>query len=176
MNILRNKVSILSNRIDLISSQQVLVLSTGYEPLFKTGWKRAISAVVSGRAEVIEAHETLWIGTPSGKIKFPTVVRFLTGVIAAKLQSINRKQRPSKKMLWLRDDKKCQYCNINISLASATIEHVLPKSRGGDSSWTNLVIACAHCNCKKGNALPRECSMHPTKRPAAPGRFMPIII
>ena len=82
-DILRNSMEDLTERSKVLKNHEVLVLSTGYEPMFKTGWKRALSAVLSGRAEVIENHETLWIGTSSGKVECPTVVRFITGIIAA---------------------------------------------------------------------------------------------
>ena len=143
--IIKNRMEEATQRSNLLKGHQVLVLSTGYEPLFKTGWKRAMSAVLSGRAEIIENHETLWIGTTSGRIECPTVVRFLSGIIAAKLR-IKHSRRPTKKMLWLRDEGTCQYCKKKVSVSNATIDHVLPKSRGGSHSWGNLVIACSKCN------------------------------
>jgi 5-methylcytosine-specific restriction endonuclease McrA len=155
-------------RVRQIEKQQVLVLSTGYEPLFKTNWKRAISAILSGRAEVIEEHESLWIGTSSGRMPMPVVVRFITGIIAARLRNIKKGNRPSKKMLWKRDDGKCQYCGVKVSIGTATIDHVIPRSRGGKETWKNLVIACSKCNSKKGSSLTSECGMTPTKKPTAP--------
>ena len=74
----------------LLDSLPVLVLSTGYEPLFKTSWKRAITAVYSGRAEVVETHSHLFIRTGTEKIEFPTIVRFVTGVISAKIKNVCR--------------------------------------------------------------------------------------
>ena len=155
-------------RLNTLKKQQVLVLSTGYEPLFKTNWKRAISAVLSGRAEVVEEHETLWIGTSSGKMPFPVVVRFITGILAVKLRSVKKGHKPSKKMLWKRDEGKCQYCGIKVTISSATIDHVIPRSRGGKETWKNLVIACTKCNCKKGSSLTHECGMVPMKTPKEP--------
>ena len=155
-------------RLRKIEKQQVLVLSTGYEPLFKTNWKRAMSAVLSGRAEVVEEHESLWIGTTMGKIPCPIVVRFITGIIAARLRTIKKSHKPSKKMLWKRDEGKCQYCSAKVSISSATIDHVIPRSRGGKETWCNLVIACSKCNSKKGSSLTTECGMIPTKKPKEP--------
>ena len=145
------------------------MLSTGYEPLFKTCWKRAISAVLSGRAEVIEKHDTLWIGTSSGKIKCPTKVRFVTGFIFAKLKIKDMAlKRPTKKSLWNRDGGKCQYCEKQVSISIATIDHVVPKSRGGGHTWENLVIACSKCNGKKGSRLLEECNMQLKQKPEKP--------
>ena len=166
--ILINRMIDPQERLRKIEKQQVLVLSTGYEPLFKTNWKRAISAVLSGRAEVVESHETLWIGTATGKLPCPIVVRFITGIIAARLRTIKKSHRPSKKMLWKRDDGKCQYCAAKVSISNATIDHVIPRSRGGKETWKNLVIACSECNCKKGSRLTSECGMTPMSKPKEP--------
>ena len=175
-SIFKNRMEEISQRAKLLKSHQVLVLSTGYEPLFKTGWKRALSAVLSGRAEIIENHRSLWIGTTSGKMECPTVVRFLTGVIAAKLRVDHKTKRPTKKMLWFRDEGRCQYCKKSVTVSNATIDHVLPRSRGGSHTWKNLVIACVKCNGKKGSALPEECDMKLSKKPMPPTEsFLPVI-
>ena len=166
-----------SQRNALLEKHKVLVLSTGYEPLFKTCWKRAISAVLSGRAEIVEIHKTLWIGTASGKIECPTKVRFTTGVIASKIRNLsNKKNRPTKKALWHRDEGVCQYCSKTVSIGTATLDHVVPKSRGGGHTWENLVIACAKCNGKKGSRLLEECNMKLLTNPVPPnGGYLPTI-
>ena len=170
-------MSNLLQRKTQLEQHKVLVLSTGYEPLFKTCWKRAISAVLSGRAEVVEIHKTLWIGTASGKIECPVSVRFTTGVIASKIRNLsNKKNRPTKKALWYRDLGKCQYCSKEVNIGSATLDHVIPKSRGGDHTWENLVIACSKCNGKKGSRLLEECNMNLLAKPVAPsGGYLPTI-
>ena len=176
--ILKNKMQDLTKRAALLKKHEVLVLSTGYEPLFKTCWKRAMSAVLSGRAEVIEKHETLWIGTSSGKIACPTKVRFTTGVIAAKLRvKIPLRTKPTKKGLWHRDSGECQYCQKIVPISTATIDHVIPKSRGGGHTWENLVIACSKCNGKKGSRLLEECNMSLGKKPSLPNEmFLPTLV
>ena len=161
--------------LSALNSCQVLVLSTGYEPLFKTNWKRAISAVFCGRAEVVETHDSLYIGTNSGRIQFPTIVRFLTGVVAAKIKNINRGSRPNKKTVWMRDEGLCQYCEKKMSLSESTIDHVIPKSKGGSHTWENVVISCRKCNQKKGSKLPKECGMTPRKNPKLPPTYVPFV-
>ena len=76
---------VVENRSDIMNSSTVLVLSTGYEPLFKTSWKRAVTAVVCGRAEIVEQKAGFFIKTGSGKFPFPTKVRSnnLTGRVGA---------------------------------------------------------------------------------------------
>lgn len=163
------------NNMSLLENHQVLVLSTGYEPLFKTNWKRAITAVFCGRAEVVETHETLCITTGSGKIQFPTIVRFLTGVLVGRLKNVSRKATPSKKTIWLRDNGQCQYCEKKLSIKDSTIDHVMPKSKGGKHTWENVVIACRKCNQKKGSKLPKECGMMPKEIPKLPPTYVPFV-
>ena len=165
----------LTCRESLLNTHQVLFLSTGYEPLFKTNWKRAITAVYSGRAEIVETHDTLWIGSGTKKIQFPTIVRFLTGVISAKLKNVRLSKKPSKKGIWLRDKGKCQYCEKKMTIKECTIDHVIPKSRQGGHTWENVVIACQKCNQKKGNKLPRECNMFPIEKPKPPHKYVPFV-
>ncbi len=178
-SILKHRMQDFSERTHLLKNHEVLVLSTGYEPLFKTCWKRAISAVLSGRAEIVEKHEVLWIGTPTGRIECPTKVRFTSGFIAAKLRATldYKNAKPSKKALWHRDSGECQYCSKNVTISNATIDHVIPKSRGGGHTWENLVIACSKCNGKKGSRLLGECNMRLKKRPGPPNDiFLPRLL
>lgn len=165
-----------SQRLQILNSQKVLVLSTGYEPLFKTNWKRALSAIFAGRAEVIEAHDTLWIGTPQGRIQFPVTVRFVTGIFTGKIKKLKKASKPSKKMLWYRDNGMCQYCRKKLKLSDSTIDHVIAKSKGGRNTWQNLVIACVKCNQKKGNRHPRDCNMKLIKSPSPPSDFIPVVL
>jgi 5-methylcytosine-specific restriction endonuclease McrA len=146
----------------------VLMLSTGFEPLFQTNWRRALVAVFGGRAEVIEAHDSLTIGTSRGQIPFPLKVRFITGIIAAKVRQFKHSAILSRRNLMLRDGGKCQYCGVNVSLKNSTIDHVVPKSRGGKHSWENVVLACSKCNQKKADKMPDSFYLKLSKRPVAP--------
>ena len=163
------------NKLSVLDTHKVLVLSTGYEPLFRTNWRRAITAVFCGRAEIVETHDSLFIGTGTGKIQFPTIVRFLTGVFSGKIKNTNRRSRPSKKTIWLRDKGQCQYCDKNLTIKDCTIDHVIPKSKGGKHTWTNVVIACRKCNQKKGSKLPKECGMIPREVPDLPPTYVPFL-
>jgi len=158
-----------------LDRHSVLVLSTGYEPLFTTNWRRAITAVFCGRAEVVEFHQSLWIRTGSGRVQFPVVVRFITGVIAGKIRNMSVGKRPSKKSLWIRDSGKCQYCEKNLSVKECTIDHVIPRSKNGGHTWENVVIACKKCNQIKGSSLPSECGMFPVIDPKAPPSYVPFV-
>jgi 5-methylcytosine-specific restriction endonuclease McrA len=155
----------------ILDETPVLMLSTGFEPLFQTNWRRALVAVFGGRAEVIEAHKTLTIGTPSGRIPFPLKVRFITGIIAAKVKQLGNNAILSRRNLILRDGGKCQYCGINVSLKTGTMDHVVPRSRGGAHSWENVVLACSKCNQRKADKMPEKFHLKLTKKPVAPSLF-----
>ena len=146
----------------------VLVLSTGYEPLYRAPWQQAISDVFRGRVEIVEHHPEHTIGTVTGNIPMPTIVRFREGVFLNKLRQRRRYIRLNRKNIWLRDGGRCQYCNCSISLSSFEIEHVMPRSRGGQTTWENIVASCALCNQKKGAMTPEEANMRLLKMPVAP--------
>jgi len=149
-------------------STPVLFLSSGYEPMYRTHWKRAVSAVFCGRAEILEEHDNFKILTSGGPIPFPTVVRYTTGVILSKLRNISCILKVTKKNVWLRDGGLCQYCEKEIRLSEATVDHVLPKSKGGRNDWENVTLACTKCNQKKGNRLLNNTGLKLLKRPFRP--------
>jgi len=151
-----------------LANTPVLMLSTGYEPLYQTSWKRALTAIIGGRAEVIEVHDHLTIGTSSGPIPFPVKVRFITGIIIARIKRINVRAQLSRRNLFLRDHGSCQYCGMQVSLKTGTIDHVVPRSKGGLHTWENVVIACIPCNQKKGSRLISNTSMSLIKKPKSP--------
>lgn len=126
---------------------QVLVLNASYEPINLTNWKRAIVLVLKEKAQVL-----------SGK-----VIRLLN-YITIPFSTFNR-IRPSRDMIYKRDKHKCQYCGATKRL---TIDHVIPKSRGGEDTWENLVVACSSCNTKKANKLLEHSGLKLIKKPMAP--------
>ena len=146
----------------------VLFLSTGYEPMYRTHWKRAVSAIFCGRAEIIEEHESHKILTSSGPIPFPTIVRYTSGVLIGKIRKLPISPKITKKNVWLRDGGNCQYCSKNIPLSEATIDHVIPKSRGGKNEWENITLACAKCNQKKGSRLLENTNLSILRKPFKP--------
>jgi 5-methylcytosine-specific restriction endonuclease McrA len=73
--------------------------------------------------------------------------------------------------VFLRDEWACQYCGEQFRTHELTFDHVIPRSRGGRTSWTNIVTACQACNLQKGNQMPDECGMYPLHEPAQPSVF-----
>jgi 5-methylcytosine-specific restriction endonuclease McrA len=141
--------------------QQVLVLNASYEPLNVTTVRRAHVLVFKGKAEVIEELDRP-LRSATGRFSWPHVIRLVHYVRVPR--AIQRKI--SRRALFARDGWRCVYCgNANHRL---TLDHVVPRSRGGDSVWENVVTSCAPCNHKKGNRLPHEVHMELRIRPTPP--------
>jgi 5-methylcytosine-specific restriction endonuclease McrA len=147
--------------------QQVLVLNASYEPLNVCSVRRAYVLVFKGKAEVVEElDEPLRSATDT--YAWPHVIRLLTYVRVPR--TIQRKI--SRRALFARDGWRCVYCGE--TGGRLTLDHVVPRSKGGDSVWENVVTSCAPCNLRKGDRLLHEVSMtlHAQPRPPAPVLFI----
>ena len=126
----------------------VLVLNASYEPLNITSWRRAIVLLLKGKAEQIE-HNGIYIRSD---IPLPTVIRLRYYV------RVPYKDIPlTRRNVIHRDSHSCQYCGY--AGDDLTLDHVVPRSRGGCDTWENLVTACVRCNVRKGNRTPKEANM-----------------
>ena len=148
-------------------SDQVLVLNRNYEPLSVCGWQRAVTMVYVGKAIVVEENSRT-LHSPSTEMRLPTVVK-----LAYQVDRPLPKLKLSRQNLLARDRYTCQYCGKRSSKA-LTIDHVIPSTRGGTSSWENLVACCDTCNNKKGNRTPREAGLHLIRKPRRP-KFIPYL-
>ena len=142
-------------------AQQVLVLNATFEPLNVTSIWRACSLLLSGKAEVIEAHPERRIRSVSASFPYPVVIRLIQFVRVPRFTA----RKMTRRAVFARDDHRCQYCGTTTRL---TVDHVVPRSRGGTSVWENITTACAPCNLRKGDRLPHEASMSLTTQPKAP--------
>ncbi len=144
----------------------VLVLNASYEPLNVCTVRRALVLVFKGKAEVIE-EEPRQVRAASRRFPWPHVIRLISYVRVPRVTQ----RKISRKALFARDGFRCQYCGVSGKL---TLDHVVPRSRGGPSVWENIVASCAPCNLRKGNRLPDEARMHPKRkpRPPAPALFI----
>jgi 5-methylcytosine-specific restriction endonuclease McrA len=141
--------------------QQVLVLNASYEPLNVCSVRRAHVLVFKGRAEVIEElPQRLHAATDT--YPWPHVIRLLRYVRVPR--AVQRKI--SRRALFARDGWRCVYCGS--SSTRLTLDHVVPRSRGGESSWENVVTSCAPCNLRKGDRLLHEADMKLLIAPRAP--------
>ncbi len=138
----------------------VLVLNYNYEPLNICALRRALVLVLRGKAEVLE-HNGHDIVTPSQVIKAPSVIR-LAHIVKRPMPQV----KLSRREVFRRDHYTCQYCGISTN--DLTLDHVLPRHRGGDHSWENLVSACRQCNHRKGGRTPEEARMKLRKQPLRP--------
>jgi 5-methylcytosine-specific restriction endonuclease McrA len=146
----------------------VLVLNASYEVLNITGWQRAVCLIFSGKAEVLEECSRV-IHSPSTEFKLPSVI---------KLNYYVKKPRLfvplSRSNVFMRDRYACQYCGQTRKSHELTLDHVVPRSLGGDTCWENIVTACRRCNTKKGSRTPEMAGMKLLKRPRAP-QFTPSV-
>jgi len=128
----------------------VLVLNASYEPINICGAKRALVLVLKGIAHTEEVHGPV-LHAQRSRIAMPSVIRLL------EYRRIPYQSRAlSRKNILLRDRNTCQYCGVVLPASELTLDHVIPRSRGGNSSWENLVACCHSCNHRKGNRLLHE--------------------
>lgn len=162
-----------------VLSAPVLVLNRGYLPVRVTTVRHAFMMLYMGRARALNTDfEPLdfgaWVaarpepddeavGTPAGPVPVPRVLL---------LSGYNRVPRAplrlSRRNVFLRDDYTCQYCRSRLPVRDLNLDHVLPRCRGGRSTWENLVTSCRKCNLRKGQATPEECGMALGRVPARP--------
>src|ERR687894_168032 len=94
----------------------------------------------------------------------PAVIRLVTYI---RIPRDAHRRKITRRAVFARDRWTCQYCGTERS--SLTVDHVIPRSKGGSSSWENIVACCAPCNRRKGDRLPKQVNMHPRRAPRAPG-------
>ncbi|HEY3250168.1 MAG TPA: HNH endonuclease [Ignavibacteria bacterium] len=126
--------------------------------------QRAIVLLFLGKAELIAAKDSKLIRSVHRAMPFPTIVR-----LRIYIRVPYKKIVLSRKNILRRDHHKCQYCHrADLPL---TIDHIIPKSKGGDDSWENLIAACVRCNNKKGDRSPEDSGMHLIKKPTKPSHI-----
>jgi len=165
----------------------VLVLNKNYTAVHVIGVRRAFRLLAKEHAEVLlqdndrwntynfESWIQLsqsrhlftddgdWIHTVSLAIRVPRIIRLLIfDRLPSKVVKFNRRN------IFARDDNRCQYCGHRFPTTELSLDHVVPRSQGGLSSWTNIVCACTRCNARKGGRLPREASMSLIRKPLRP--------
>lgn len=146
----------------------VLLLNASYEPLKVISWQRAVSMFFGGKIEVVEEYDHE-IRSVSVAIKAPAVVRLLSYI------HVGRRTPPlSRTNILARDNFQCQYCGISLPSKDATLDHVLPRSKGGGTSWQNVVCCCKRCNRKKGAKTPKQAGMTLPKEPVQPD-WLPVL-
>ncbi len=137
----------------------VLVLNASYEPINICAARRALVLVLKGVASA-EEESTLHVHSARNIVKLPSVIRLL------EYRRIPHQTRAlSRKNILMRDRYTCQYCHRTLPSAELTLDHVVPRSRSGESNWENLVACCNPCNNRKGSRTPDEAGMRLARPP-----------
>ena len=139
----------------------MLVLNATYEPINVCTVRRAVVLLLKERAEVIEEGLAA-LRSEHASFQRPAVIRLASYV---RLPRDAHRRKITRRAVFARDGWECQYCGARTSL---TVDHVIPRSKGGDSTWENVVTSCAPCNLRKGNRLPHEVQMELPSRPRPP--------
>jgi len=125
-------------------------------------WQKAVTLLTLGKVEVVEEYDRE-IRSISFSIQLPAVVRLLY-LVKRRRQEV----KFSRKNIYARDNGICQYCGTALEPKEITYDHVLPKSKGGATSWENVVTCCVSCNCRKSNKTPQQAHMTLLKQPVKP--------
>jgi 5-methylcytosine-specific restriction endonuclease McrA len=163
----------------MMINSSVLVLNRYYQPVHVTNVRRALSLLYQGVAKAIDNQYRLYefadwaalaandqqdcISTVNRKIRVPRVV-----VLSAYEYLPKGRVRFSRLNIYARDNDTCQYCGRQLVRSDLNLDHVLPRSQGGKTSWENVVCSCVPCNLKKGGRTPDQAGMKLHKKPVRP--------
>jgi 5-methylcytosine-specific restriction endonuclease McrA len=129
-----------------------------YFPLSLWCWQDSVKATFLGRVNIVSEYDRV-VRSPSFEMRLPSVISLKDYV------HLDRRPAFTRFNVFLRDHFMCQYCGQEYRSEDLTFDHVVPRSRGGRTEWTNVVTACQDCNLRKGDHLPKDCGIHPL-RPA----------
>ncbi len=139
----------------------MLVLNATYEPVNVCTVRRAVVLLLKEKAELLERAE--WeLHSANSTLARPMVIRLVSYV---RIPRDTHRRKITRRAVFARDNWTCQYCGARSQL---TVDHVVPRSKGGTSTWDNIVASCAPCNRRKGDALPRQAGMHLLSQPRTP--------
>lgn len=139
--------------------EKVLVLNSDYSPLNITSVRQGFKLVYKGKAEVLKSDDNPIVAGYKQFVR-PLIIRLLN-YVKFRLRTL----RVNRKRIYERDHNKCGYCS---STRNLTIDHIIPKSRGGDNSWSNLITCCYSCNLRKADRTPEEANMKLLVKPYEP--------
>ena len=140
----------------------MLVLNATYEPINVCTVRRAVVLLLKDKADVVEPADRE-LHSERMTMTRPAVIRLRTYV---HLPRDVHRRKITRRAVFARDGWSCQYCG---SRSSLTVDHVVPRSKGGSSTWDNIVASCAPCNRRKGDSLPRQVGMHLVRQPRTLG-------
>lgn len=139
----------------------MLVLNATYEPINVCTVRRAVVLLLKEKAEVVERASAV-LHSEHVSMSRPMVIRLVSYV---RVPHDTHRRKITRRAVFARDGWTCQYCGTRSNL---TVDHVVPRSKGGPSTWENIVASCAPCNRRKGNLTTTQANMHPAREPRAP--------
>ncbi len=140
----------------------MLVLNATFEPINVCTVRRAVVLLLKEKAEVLE-HGAHALHSSTATIARPVVIRLVSYV---RVPRDTHRRKITRRAVFARDDWTCQYCGARSNL---TVDHVVPRSKGGPSTWDNIVASCAPCNRRKGDAPLQKAGMVLRRSPRVPG-------
>lgn len=151
------------------NSYPALLLNADFSPIsvfpLKTlTWQEAVRGLFLNKFVKVSEYD-VEVKSPSSSIRLPSVVAL------SEYRKIPRSVAFSRTNIWLRDYGRCVYCHSDLTTDELTFDHVLPRSRAGETSWLNIVCSCIKCNLKKANRTPKESKMFPSPTPREPTQF-----
>ncbi len=132
-----------------------------YYPLSVWSWQEAVKAIFRESVTVLAEYSRV-VRSPGFEMNLPSVIALKEFI------PLERSPAFTRFNVFLRDEWHCQYCGEQFRTQELTFDHVIPRSRGGRTAWTNVVAACQDCNTTKGNYMPSECGMFPLQEPKQP--------
>lgn len=145
---------------------RALLVDKNYIALNIISWKKAAKLLVKGKAEPLDFYNNRSsVKTSNGIFTIPSIIR-LVEIIPWRAHK--SRLRFSKRNVMLRDKSCCQYCGVKVGKASGTIDHIIPRSKGGKSTYANCVVCCKSCNNIKGSKTPESLGMRLLTRPRTP--------
>ena len=167
----------------------VLVLNRNWQPIHTCSAKRAVHLLCLGHAQVVQVegeekfktHDLVsWIGYSKGIVSGEMIhsvklaLRVPKIIVLAIYDRLPRLEvKLTRRNVFLRDHFTCQYCAQVLPESKLNLDHVIPRDKGGRTTWDNIVASCVKCNTRKANKLPKEANMHPAGKPFAP-RWRPL--
>jgi 5-methylcytosine-specific restriction endonuclease McrA len=141
-----------------------LVLDMNYQPTGFTDWQNAVKLWWEDRATIVKEDESRMLSSPSFEMGMPRVIQ---------VKNAWRKKRRtsvpcSRRNLYMRDEGTCQYCGKHVTTQEYQLEHVIPRSKGGETVWLNVVLACERCNTAKADRTPAQAKMPLLRQPFVP--------
>ena len=149
---------------------RVLVLNATFEPLNTVSVPRAVALLLADKAEIVEAAEAR-LRSQHITLPLPIVIRLVTYVRIPRMMPL----AVTRRGVFNRDNHTCQYCGRTLHSAELTLDHVLPRSRGGKTAWENVVAACKPCNHRKNDRMPAEAHMRLLRTPFRP-RYLALVV